>query len=83
MIEAILSKLNAIPADKYAHYATGVALFAVALPSLGSMVAMALVVIVAFAKEIYDYLNKEFHTPDIWDAVATILGGLTTFSCTL
>ncbi len=83
MIEQILSKLNSIPADKVAHFASGTILFALALPGIGPRYAMALVVLVAFAKEAYDALNREHHTPDIWDAVATILGGLTAYSCTL
>lgn len=83
MIEAILSKLNAIPADKVAHFASGTILFALALPGIGAQYAMALVIIVGFVKELYDALNREHHTPDVWDVVATILGGLTAYSCTL
>lgn len=82
MIERILSKLNAIPADKVFHFASGTILFALALPAIGPKYAMALVVVAGFAKEIYDALNKEHHTPDIWDAVATILGGAVAYSCT-
>jgi hypothetical protein len=33
------------------------------------------VAVVALAKEGYDYLHKDIHTPDAWDFVATVLGG--------
>lgn len=81
MIEAILSRLNAIPSDKVAHFASGSILFAAALPFAGPRYAMAVVVIAGFAKELYDALNKARHTPDIWDAFATSLGGAVCCFC--
>ena len=73
MIEKILTYLNSIPADKIAHCLGGVILFAVGeLFELGLL----LVIVGAIGKEIYDYFNKKNHTPDPWDAVATIAGGL-------
>ena len=81
MIEKILTKLNAIPSDKVYHFAGGTILFAAALPFIGYKYAMAFVVIVGFAKELYDAINKDRHTPDIWDAIATILGGMVGLSC--
>lgn len=73
MIEKILARLNAIPADKIYHCLIGVILFAI-----GNLVGYGLLVAIvgAIGKEIYDYLHKDTHTPDVWDAVATILGGL-------
>ena len=72
MIEKIITFLNNIPADKVAHCLGGVVLFAIGqLFGYG----LALVVIGAVSKEIYDKLHPN-HTPDVWDAVATILGGL-------
>lgn len=73
MIEKILARLNAIPSDKIYHCLTGVILFAI-----GNLVGYGLLVAIvgAIGKEIYDYLHKDTHTPDVWDAVATILGGL-------
>lgn len=81
MIERILSKLNSIPADKVAHFTVGVILFAVLLPFLGGMYSVVAVAIVGFAKEFYDSLHKESHTPDVWDAVATAAGGFLGFYC--
>ena len=73
MIEKILTYLNSIPADKIAHCLGGVILFAIGqLFGAGFL----LVIVGAIGKEIYDYFNKENHTPDTWDAVATIAGGL-------
>lgn len=82
MIERILSKLNSIPADKVFHFTGGTILFALALPFTGPVYAVAAVTIVGFAKEVYDMMNKDTHTPDIWDALATAAGGLLGFYCT-
>ena len=74
-IEDILSKINAIPADKVAHFASGVVLYALTLPAIGAWHALLVVAIVAAVKEAYDYANRGIHTPDFWDAVATTAGG--------
>jgi len=73
MIEKLLAFLNAIPSDKIYHCLVGVILFAI-----GNLVGygLAVAIIGAVGKEIYDYLHKDNHTPDVWDAVATTLGGL-------
>lgn len=76
MIEKILQRLNAIPADKVAHFASGVILYALVMPALNAWLAFLIVAIVALVKEGYDYANRDIHTPDIWDAAATTLGGL-------
>jgi hypothetical protein len=81
MIERILTRLNSIPADKALHFAAGVILFAVFLPFTGPQYAFALSVIAGFFKELYDALNKENHTPDIWDALVTSAGGALGFYC--
>ena len=75
MVEYILSKINSIPADKVMHFSSGVVLFAVT-QWVSIYLAISIVVISAISKELYDYTNKENHTPDVWDAFATILGGL-------
>lgn len=74
MIESLLKRLNAIPGDKWAHFATGAIGFAIALPFAGPRGAFIAVVIVGFAKELYD-TYKQGHTPDVVDAFATCLGG--------
>lgn len=82
MISTILTRLNSIPADKTAHFAVGTVLFAVLLPFIGPLYAMVGVTIIGFAKELYDALNKDKHTPDVWDALATAAGGVLGFFCT-
>jgi hypothetical protein len=73
MIEKIIAFLNSIPTDKVYHCLGGVVLFAIGqLFGYG----LALAIIGAVTKEIYDYLHPESHTADVKDAVATTLGGL-------
>ena len=63
-----------VPVDKQAHFLAGASIAStVALygfPVLG----LSLTVLAAIVKELYDATGKG--TPDIWDAVATVLGGL-------
>lgn len=79
MIEAILSRLNAIPADKVMHFACGAVLFACFLPLFEAWYALEMVALAALIKEAYDSMHKDNHTPDLWDAVATTAGGALTF----
>lgn len=73
MIEKIIAFLNSIPTDKVYHCLGGVVLFAIGqLFGYG----LALAVLGAITKEIYDYLHPESHTADVKDAIATTLGGL-------
>ena len=73
IIEKILSFLNALPSDKIYHCLGGVVLFAIGqLFGYG----LALAIIGAVTKEIYDYFHPENHTADWKDALATTLGGL-------
>jgi hypothetical protein len=73
MIEKIIAFLNSIPSDKVYHCLGGVVLFAIGqLFEYG----LALAIIGAITKEIYDYFHPDTHTCDWKDAVATTLGGL-------
>lgn len=83
MIESMLSRLSSIPADKVSHFAVGVLLYGALLPFIGYRYALASVVIVGFLKEVYDTINKDKHTPDVWDALATSFGGAVAFFCTI
>lgn len=76
----MLSELNAIPDDKVRHFAVGVVIYAVA-HFAGPVVGLTAVVAAGVVKEICDYFHKDTHTPDVWDAVATILGGVVAFAC--
>lgn len=73
MIEKIIAFLNSIPSDKIYHCLGGVVLFAIGqLFGYG----LALAILGAITKEIYDYLHPENHTADVKDAIATTIGGL-------
>lgn len=61
--------------DKLLHLLAGLALVAMAWP-LGKDVSLTLCVVVALAKEFYDYLHPDAHTADGLDALATVVGGL-------
>jgi hypothetical protein len=87
-MEALIAKVNAflaklyipckVPADKQAHFLCGLVIAALLTPFIGAY-SIVVVAIVALLKEIYDYLHKDIHTPDFWDWVATVLGGLVGF----
>lgn len=70
-----------LPYDKSLHALVGSAIFSAAyvlfsiagLPALH--IAAGAVVLAAVGKEVYDYLNRDKHTFDLMDAVATIIGG--------
>lgn len=81
-IKQLLDTLNALPADKVAHFASGVVLFFLLVPFMPSVLSLAVVSVAAFAKEAYDLVHKDRHTPDGWDAAATIAGGLVGLFCT-
>lgn len=66
-----------IPADKQMHFLSGAILATAILLVTGSpSVSFVSVSLVAMLKEVYDLLHKDKHTPDVWDWVATTLGGL-------
>ena len=66
-----------VPKDKQAHFLSGAILATVILLVTGSpSVSFMSVSLIAMFKEVYDLLHKDKHTPDVWDWVATTLGGL-------
>jgi hypothetical protein len=67
-----------VPADKQAHALAGFIIAAVLTPFIG-LYSVAVVALIALAKEIYDYMHKDIHTADVLDWVATALGGLVGF----
>ena len=87
-MEALIAKINAflaklyipckVPADKQMHFLCGLVIAALLTPFIGAY-SVVVVAIIALLKEIYDYLHKDIHTPDFWDWVATVLGGLVGF----
>jgi hypothetical protein len=87
-MENLIAKVNAflsqfcivckVPCDKQMHMLSGFIIAAVLTPFIGAY-SIVVVAIIALLKEIYDYLHKDIHTPDFWDWVATVLGGLVGF----
>jgi hypothetical protein len=87
-MEALIAKVNAflaklyipckVPADKQMHFIGGLVIAALLTPFIGAY-SIVVVAVIALLKEIYDYLHKDIHTPDFWDWVATVLGGLVGF----
>lgn len=78
MIARLLTFLNAIPADKVRHFAGGALIASACIVLvLPLWLAAAAVLIAAFGKEAYDAAHPENHTPDLFDALATLLGGAT------
>ena len=60
--------------DKLAHMAIGF-LVCLLLQPVNPDLGMFTCVVLAWAKERYDFLRPMKHTPDGWDAYATVLGG--------
>ena len=87
-MEALIAKVNAllaklyipckVPADKQMHFIGGLVIAALLTPFIGAY-SIVVVAIVALLKEVYDYCNADKHTADLWDWVATVLGGLVGF----
>ncbi len=74
--------LPLIPQDKANHFVYGSVIFFVfLLITQIPIYALTGTAIVGLCKEIYDALNKETHTPDIIDLIATVSGGLVPFIC--
>ena len=73
-----MNLLLKLPHDKALHIIVGVLLYAV-FHFFNPMIGMVVVTTAAISKEIYDYMHKSKHTPDAWDAIATIGGGLLAF----
>jgi hypothetical protein len=87
-MEALIAKVNAVlaklypsilagkvPVDKFMHFICGLVIAALLTPFIGAY-SIAVVAIVALLKEIYDARHPDKHTADIWDWVATVLGGV-------
>ena len=91
-IENIITKVNTaltklyptwlegkVPVDKFLHFICGFIIAAVLTPFIG-FYAVVVVAIIALLKEIYDDVNKETHTADVWDLLVTIVGGVLGFA---
>lgn len=70
-------KLPLIPQDKANHFIYGLIIFTSISPILGVLFGLGICIVAAFMKELYDLQHKAIHTPDIYDAIWTIAGGVT------
>jgi hypothetical protein len=80
-VNALLGKLYIpcrVAADKQMHFISGLIIAAILSPFIG-LYSIAVVTVIATAKELYDDMNKDIHTPDIWDLVVTVAGGILGF----
>ena len=70
-----MMRLPQLAQDKASHLVYGLLAFTLAAWFFGAASASALVIVVAAGKELFDYVHREAHTPDIGDFVATVAGG--------
>lgn len=77
-----MNPLNKLPHDKALHAIVGVLAYAV-FHFVSPVVGLIAATVAAVGKEVYDYANRDRHTPDAWDAVATLAGGVLGFVCGL
>ena len=75
-----VSSLNKLPHDKALHVIVGVLAY-MAFHFVSPVVGLAAAAVAAVGKEIYDHMNRDRHTPDVWDAVATMAGGVAGWIC--
>lgn len=68
--------------DKFYHFVAGVFIYLFSVVFLSNIISMIPVVIIAALKEMYDKKTKR-GTPDFWDFLFTVLGGLSMFCLTL
>lgn len=78
----LINPLKGVAADKQAHFIVGLLAYMV-FHFVGIGVALVVVAAMAIGKEIYDWFHRDRHTPDVWDAVATMVGGVAGFICGL
>lgn len=62
--------------DKVLHFAAGAIVAVLLAPMLNELTVLCLVAFVGWAKEVYDKAHADVHTPDGWDAFATLMGAL-------
>lgn len=73
MLDKIRHYLKSLPIDKICHFLVGATLFAMLLP-FGMVAALLSVIVVANAKELFDYLS--YGVFDLKDMSITIIGAI-------
>lgn len=77
-----VNPLRNVPADKQGHFIIGLIAY-MAIHFAGVAVGLVVVAVLAVGKEIHDWFHRDRHTPDVWDAVATMAGGVAGWICGL
>lgn len=70
-----------IPQDKANHFIYGLVIFLLVGLSFGAIPGLAAAALIGMVKEIYDKVSGK-GTPDVYDFVATVVGGVAGFLCT-
>ena len=81
-LPSISANLPQLPQDKGNHVVYGLVLFMLLAFIRSPEIALAIVVALGIAKELYDKYTGT-GTPDAWDAVATSCGAAAGYLCTL
>ena len=68
--------------DKLLHFIVGVLVYAM-FHFVSAEIGLLAVFLAGLGKEFYDFFSPKFHTVDVYDGIATGLGGLTAFICGL
>jgi hypothetical protein len=68
-------KLPMLEHDKANHFIYGLIIFGLFKVILGPIVGIIVCILFGIGKEIYDHFHID-HTPDIYDAIITIAGGV-------
>jgi len=68
-----LELITKLPIDKLGHSLVGLFIYTLLVLFVAPVYAFFVVVFIAIAKEIYDLNNKDRHTPDFYDFLATII----------
>ena len=66
-----MNLLMKLAKDKLGHMVAGLVIFSVLVVFIKPFVALIATLLAGAGKEVYDLFNKDKHTPDIWDFVAT------------
>ena len=70
----MFNRIPTIPQDKAWHFLVGMGIALVTLPS-GMLPSVGFVLSAAILKEAWDRIHPSTNTFDVWDAMATLLGG--------
>ena len=65
--------------DKLLHYIVGIWIQLIFSKFININVGLIMVIAIGIGKEIYDKKHPDKHTADLYDVIATVLGGITVY----